>query len=326
MSFIIPMLMKKGNPYLKCFNYFWNLNNTYIEYDWVITSSWIIYSTPFSNSPIVVLDTNDDSISYISNPTSESWTWLVDGWNGFLYWMPRGAESILKINTSNNTATTIWSLPDSNFTYPRKKFVWWVRVWNFIYWIPNLAWTILKIDITNDNVTTFWTVSEYWWNGWVLSYNGYIYCMPLNSDNILKIDPSNDTYSTFWNWISSQHYWWIEVNWYIYSLPLIGTSILKINTSNDTFELIWWLPSWLWCDGIVLWNNGMLYWYGWKIDPWSSDEYTVLIKINPTNDTYKIYYWDSKWSISWTYLKWDYLYSVPFTWWPAVKVNINCLT
>jgi thiol-disulfide isomerase/thioredoxin len=179
--------------------------------------------------------------------------------NNSIYCLPYTATNVLKIDTVNDTLSTIGTLSGSAKWYGGV-----LTPSGNIYAVPQNSTSILKINTNNDNVTTFGSLSgTAKWAGGRLAFDGvFIYCAPYNSSTILKIDTVNDTTSTFGTLGATGGKWagiTTVPSGNMVCIPFNSTAILKVYTHNDstaTFGSLTGSSKWA---GGVLAANGLIY-------------------------------------------------------------------
>jgi hypothetical protein len=155
-----------------------------------------IYSSPYNSSQMFKIDTSDDSIinfpGVFTNRTAEG---LGLGSDGNIYCGPmNGADAILKINTHNDTTSTISTSTGSAFRYSGRCVM---DTHGQMYFTPDHANNTLVLNIENE--TTFQvsapgTFGPTRFRGGILSPYGSIFHAP-NTHRFLveTIPPSGDT-------------------------------------------------------------------------------------------------------------------------------------
>jgi hypothetical protein len=228
-----------------------------------------------------------DSVAYITGCPSGSDNYFgsVLGDNGIIYCPPSDATTILKINTNNDTVSTIGSFAGSG------KYSDGVRAANGkIYFIPLNATNILVLDPATELTTTISGLAggAAFVGGSLDSTGTKIYLTPFNSTSIVVVDTTTDTISTpvgltglpvdpnGGKYTRSQ----LALNGKIYCPPHHTTNILVIDPATDTYTTITGITFELAkYTSINLGLDGFLY-----CMPYLSTE--GVLKINPTANTY----------------------------------------
>ena len=167
----------------------------------VLAPNGFIYCIPLNaTNGILKINANaGGGVSLISSLVGQSgWRCGVLAPNGCIYMIPEEAQSLIKVNTLDDSITVIEnSTNDSTYTGSTKWSGGVLAPNGCIYGIPNADTRILKINTTNDTVTKFGSIDKTYF-GCVLAQNGKIYGIPTGKNTgILEIDPSNDTYTEF---------------------------------------------------------------------------------------------------------------------------------
>ena len=155
--------------------------------------------------------------------------------NGFIYCIPWGATSVLRIDPVNNTTATFGSLGAGNKWFGGAVD----PVTNTIYCAPYDATTVLKINTDGNSASTFGSFTgSAKWAGIVYSPTEQrMFTIPFTATNTLVIDPSDDSTGTIGSFNTSQK--WVggalsAVNGDIYGAPFSAQAIFKIDTSANT--------------------------------------------------------------------------------------------
>ena len=169
----------------------------------VIANNRKIYCAPNkpNNNKILVIDTNNDTIYYLSGLVTvnqEQWCGGVLATNDKIYFIQSGHHSVLVLNTLNEHICYL-----SNPINGIKQWVGGVLAPNgFIYCIPHNSNVVAIINpfLNSNNVYTnliinVGSINNGNWAGGVLGQNGFIYGIPHNNNHILKIDPNNNNYN-----------------------------------------------------------------------------------------------------------------------------------
>eukprot|EP00756_Hemistasia_phaeocysticola_P029102 Hpha_TRINITY_DN16209_c1_g9::TRINITY_DN16209_c1_g9_i1::g.13932::m.13932 len=216
-----------------------------------------MYSCPYSNNFVLVIDPATDTVSFIdSTRTGGTFKWggIGLGPNGKMYCAPDWDPSILVIDTATDTVSFItstnWAVPVGNSEWgaiaagPNGK----------MYAAPYASAHILVIDTATDTVsfidTTFprWTGGNVWdapnnlkWSAIAGGPNGKMYATPMNHGSVLVIDTATDTVS-FINTTQNGPLKWtgmaLAPNGKMYAAPLWNHNVLVIDTATDTVSLI----------------------------------------------------------------------------------------
>lgn len=154
-----------------------------------------IYCLPFSTeSRILVIDTNDDSISFFGNLGTGNLKYqaCVLAQTGNIYGIPRSATQIIKIDTTTNTISNIGASNGYSGAV--------LSANGYIYGTPFTSSFILKLDPSDDTFTTFGnlgTGNKFF--GATLGLDDKIYLSPLSRNSVGVIDTVTDTFSEFGN-------------------------------------------------------------------------------------------------------------------------------
>lgn len=231
--------------------------------------------------------------------------------NGKIYCPPGSSLYALKIDPSNDTATTFGTFSSGSFKYGNSIFA-----NGAVYFIPGNSNVVAKVNISDDSIT--WLDSTgvvandtsgnlgattQKWYGARIGDDGKIYCVPYNATSVLIIDPTTDAI-TFMDttgiiatpsgnlsgtqkWDTSAQYGSI-----IYGVPSDATDMLKIVTSGTpSCSRIGSFPA-----GTAKWAlsglaaNGYIYFFPYfrntiiRLDP-SDDSTTVISPTIGTTDT-----------------------------------------
>lgn len=231
--------------------YYLEINNIINDYQW---SSSVIYENkiffiPYCHNDILIINTIDNSISYISynninDISNNKWSGGILAPNGKIFCIPYNSNYIAIIDPEELNIETIYI---DNINYNQK--------WNsgvlaqngYIFCIPSNSDKILKIN-TYDNTYSFIDINNEnipdKWYGGTLSTNGLIYMMPYNSDKLLIIDPNTDLYLIKNNIGNNNNDWVGSIlvpNGKIYGIPCNNTSVLIIKTGYP--QLLNWMIS-----------------------------------------------------------------------------------
>ena len=142
---------------------------------WTGTQAALVQISP-SNMPYT--NVTPYTFGSLTNPTFQGGILAP---NGMIYGIPLGGTKVLKINPTNDSATTFGSLTTS--------YSWMGGVLapnGMIYGAPTSTSTILKIDPTNDTAIALTGVSSSYQGG-ALAPNGSIYFMPNYASSVLKL-------------------------------------------------------------------------------------------------------------------------------------------
>jgi DNA-binding beta-propeller fold protein YncE len=138
---------------------------------------------------VLVIDTTNDTISYIAISPSSPSLGCVLAPNGYIYFVPCSSSTItlVRIDPSTNTVYRFGSLsgnyyggilgPDGN-----------------VYCPPNGSTSILVINTTTNTTSTFGSLpASTTWSGGKLASNGNIYCIAGNGTSFFRINFSGLT-------------------------------------------------------------------------------------------------------------------------------------
>ena len=171
-------------------------------YNGAINDSGIIYCVPCnSRRGILKIDTNTDNVTELdANLLPEQgdhmWVSCAVAVDGCIYFMPRAARQIMKLDPNNNDAMS--SVGD-NFGYSRYKYTGTViGIDGCVYGMPYNAKRILKYDPINDTTSFVGEKADsnrnFECNGnGGLGRDGYIYALT-NHGRVLKIDTVNNSH------------------------------------------------------------------------------------------------------------------------------------
>ena len=187
--------------------------------------------------------------------------------NGMIYAPPFAQNKMLKINSSNDSASLIadaefYPVGFDNTNWKWSAFV--LATNGVIYGVPYMKTSILKLDPVNDMISytgTFASTVQKWGSG-TMAGNGFIYFIPHCYGKVLKFNPVTELSSEIGDFPASTingaegFVKWgagiLAPNGSIYCMPYFYKSILKINTADDTTELIGDY------GGAVKWVSGVL--------------------------------------------------------------------
>jgi hypothetical protein len=206
-------------------------------------------------------ETQDNTITSITGLPSGSFKWSGGCYyKGFIYAAPCVRNTILKINTNNNTWSEITGAPTIHRTFTLGSN-------DIIYSSPNTTTgSILRLDPKTDRFT-LQAIGQNGFYGQAIAPNGKIYCAPLNNSQVLVIDSVSDSYyyidlrdTTANKYISV-----VLAGDYLYFIPFNVSQILRISWKDDNWNYIptqagtnkWF--SGIYCNGAVYfspYNNG----------------------------------------------------------------------
>ena len=183
-------------------------------YKWsngAITDSGIIYCVPYCTHRrgILKIDTNTDNVTELNanllpEQGVDMWLSYAVAPDGCIYFMPRDARRIMKIDPNNMHA--ISSVGDDLGAVHGKYSGTVVGIDGCLYGIPSYSKCILKYDPIND-ITSF--VGEkinhgFFCSGGALGRDGCIYAITCKN-SILKIDTTNNSHYFVGNTVDSDH-------------------------------------------------------------------------------------------------------------------------
>lgn len=177
-----------------------------------------------------------------SFPTTGKWAYGALADNGYIYGTPFQTSAVLKLNPSNNSATTFPGPGSSN-----NQWIGLIKAQNGkLYGVPARNPNVLVIDPADDSTTTFVAADFNEFYGGALADNGIIYCCPFSRDTVLKIDPSTDTSTTIgpvavttsssdgrWGWFVKD-----PASGRLYGAPRDEPSVLVVDPSTDSISYI----------------------------------------------------------------------------------------
>ena len=208
------------------------------KYKWiggVLAPNGKIYGIPGGATDVLVVDTNNDSVSHIGSFSSVAGKWGggVLATNGKIYGIPRYSSTILEIDPISGFINEFGSITGDN------KYLGGVLGPNGkIYCVPLAATSVLVIDpfnpYTYPQIGSLGSGNK--WAGGALAPNGKIYCAPYDSTSILEIDTYNNTVSTFGTISGSSKYHGATLapNGKIYCAPYKAGKVLEIDPINRT--------------------------------------------------------------------------------------------
>jgi hypothetical protein len=207
----------------------------------VLATNDNIYFIQDSHHSVLVLNTINENISYLSNPISgiNQWRGGVLGPNGLIYCIPFNSNKVAIINPYLNSNNIYTDIITNVGTINQGNWACGVVGQNgFIYGIPYNNNKILKID-PNNNKFTFVNIdyenSELpeKWIGGTLAPNGTIYMMPFKSPDMLLFDAITETFQISPNVGSGASDWIGSVlvsNGKVFGIPYNNNSVLIIKT------------------------------------------------------------------------------------------------
>jgi hypothetical protein len=205
-----------------------NQNNGWVG--GVVTESGLLYFIPHNSQDVLVINPNDNSISYFGTADTTGTAQCAGaclGPNGKIYCAPWNKPGVLVIDPTTNTTTTI----TSNVPGGTTKYAGAVLAENGkIYMIPYASTLVLVIDPSNDTASTFSSFSGSGDNyAGALGPDGKIYSPPFGGTNWRVINPDNNTVATVasggrdFNRGAT-----LATNGCIYGIPGDGTDVAKI--------------------------------------------------------------------------------------------------
>ena len=183
----------------------------------VLGPDGIIYCIPYYAKYVMKIDPTTDSVDFMStniknstyaNTTTHMWRGGVLSPNGIIYCIPYSAGHILKIDTINQTVSTMTDFTGS------------------------------KINVES---TCGATLSCY--AGGVLGPDGKIYCIPLNADYVGIIDPIAETFTLDDVELTTSNTGYGTLRYIggilgpdgcVYGIPYAARYFLKIDTTKET--------------------------------------------------------------------------------------------
>lgn len=183
--------------------------------------------------------TYTDSVSTFGSVGTASNKWANGALaaNGKIYCRPVSATSILVIDTSDDTTTTISGVSGS---WPWSNFV--LGEDGYIYGAPFNASTFIKIDPSNDTFTTFNSTVGNGWGAICASGNHLIYGFKTTASptSVLVFDPISGVQSTIETSVDTKgrNNYRYHPNGCIYAVPSGAESCYKFDTVNNTSSTI----------------------------------------------------------------------------------------
>lgn len=201
-----------------------------------------IYCTPFNADHVLVINTNDDTISTITSgiPNGNGkWHGGCLAPNGKIYCAPYARRDVLEIDPESDTVTSFGNLPAGNQIYTGIA----AAPNGTLYASPLSASGFLKVNPTNKTITTFGTtIANDNYYGAVCAPNGRIYFIPNRSSEVIEVNPENDNITRFGTLtpVAGDNHFGASmgIDGNIYSTALNVTQIIKINTENNTVSYI----------------------------------------------------------------------------------------
>lgn len=171
-------------------------------YGGIVGDDNAIYGVPYRACAVLRIDATNDTAKLIG-PDYGIGNYFWHGGikkNGKIYAHPSHAETVLVIDTREESKGIISELPIHRASYdkdPRKNYKWLggsIGADGHIYCPACDTSSILKINVTTDHVETlgFAGTMKNKWQGGILGRDNCIYCIPANGDKVCRIatDPS----------------------------------------------------------------------------------------------------------------------------------------
>lgn len=159
-------------------------------------------------------------------------------WNGYIYALPRLANSFLKMGQS------IEEIP-LTVSYNREHHYSGVCTKEgVVYQPPRNTNHILKTDLKTGQSTKIDIVSDFWhlkfrYCGSIVHPNGFIYFFPEKGDRVIKLDPATDKWCFIGEKISTMCFdAKVGLDGHIYGYSAYQPGLMKIDVNNDSVEMI----------------------------------------------------------------------------------------
>jgi hypothetical protein len=218
-----------------------------------------IYAIPSNAQKVLKVDLKTHTTSFIDIEVPEKFTnfniehtnkWYggILGDDNAVYGMPYRTCSLLRIDTSTDTASLVG--PDHGC----QLYNWHggLKRNGMIYAFPSHADTVLKIDTTEASKGQNCTLLEihraaydndlaknYKWLGGSIGEDGHIYAMPADASTVLKINVTTDHCSTF-GFVGKEKNKWqggvLASDGCVYAIPANGRHVLRIDTRSKIGE------------------------------------------------------------------------------------------
>ena len=236
----------------------------------ILAPGGYIYGVPYGSNKILKIDTNNDTISFISvteaSSSTTNWGGGVYAPNGYIYMLPARHSKILKLNPQTDEITLIDNGPAIS-----------TSVTNYltaccapngcVYGCPSGVTKIIKLDTNTDTFTLLddYTFSVPYWGIYgcsKLGRDGCIYGFPRCGKDIIKINPANDSVTVITAYLSTtsaiRHEGCdIGVDGKLYAMPTNqATYIIEQNTSTDNASIT---NTSLYGSDAILAPNGRIY-------------------------------------------------------------------
>jgi hypothetical protein len=199
-----------------------------------------IYCAPFCSDHILKIKTNDGTVETLDNVEVPEETGYGGMWtsgalaaDNSIYYMPRSARRIMRLNPDNDTLSSVGDdLGSETFKYSGTV----VGCDDFVYGIPSEATRIIEFDPTNPDTTS--TVGEeaevpFRYENGVLGGDGDIYAAN-DAGQVLQIDTTRNNYTWIGDRIYAGRIWKfgnpiVGVDKCIYWPPFNANRVLKFD-------------------------------------------------------------------------------------------------
>ncbi|GMH97493.1 hypothetical protein TrST_g13888 [Triparma strigata] len=209
-----------------------------------------IWCIPQKAKRVLVINPQDDSISYVGGPFEGECKWyggLPGKADGCIYGMPQCSHGVLKINPKTATVDIIGSFPEGGHKWHGGL----VDANGDILAIPANADSCLKVCPSTGEIKVFGEGKvrtgkhrddgKYKFLGGVLGVDGNVYFIPSDSDRVVQVNPKTEEVREVGPSLENEIY--VENKWQngfsaedgsIYAVPLKGANVLCIRPHKLT--------------------------------------------------------------------------------------------